>query len=310
MDLTECGITSHVRELKRELLAVMGASADCASHAQTPCARNLPQNVVGVGYGVRQGAATDEVAVRVYVRRKLPTAALRPSDRVPPTVNGIATDVIAVGDVRALMLCGSPCGHRASEMGTIGCLVRNPEAPGGECILSNHHVLGAVNEAVPGHPIFTLDNGGHSSAIARLAEFERIDFTGINHIDAAIAEVLVRGAISPEIVGIGSVRQPSAEAALNQRVRKHGSATRLTDGKVVDIAADIDVRYGSRTAVFVNQIGIEGMGSAFARGGDSGSLVVDATTRRALALLFAGGERTAFANPIGAVLDRFSVEIL
>jgi hypothetical protein len=45
-------------------------------------------------------------------------------------------------------------------------------------------------------------------------------------------------------------------------------------------------------------------------GGDSGALVVDAVTPKPVALLFAGGSGVAFANPIEAVLARFSVEIL
>jgi hypothetical protein len=49
---------------------------------------------------------------------------------------------------------------------------------------------------------------------------------------------------------------------------------------------------------------------AFSDGGDSGSLVVDAVTRRAVALLFAGGSGSTFASPIEPVLARFGVEIV
>lgn len=303
MPLAKCETTGHIGELKRDLIAVLSSASDISI-------RDLPRNVVGVGYGVRQGATMSAPAVRVYVRRKLPNAALRRSERIPPAVNGTATDVIEIGDVRALVLCGSPCSHHASEIGTVGCLVRRPKVSDAAYILSNHHVLGVVNQAIPGDPVFTFDDAGRSSVIARLTEFEPINFEGLNHIDAAIAEVTGKDAVSPGIIGIGNVRPSPVVASLNQRVRKHGSATYLTDGRVVDVAADINVRYGSRTAVFVNQVGIDGVGGAFALGGDSGSLVVDATTRRALALLFAGGARTAFANPIGAVLARFSAEIV
>jgi hypothetical protein len=99
-------------------------------------------------------------------------------------------------------------------------------------------------------------------------------------------------------------------AALYQSVRKHGRTTLHTIGVIMDLAADILVRYDKRVASFRDQIAIIGAGGAFGSGGDSGSLVVDAVTRRPVALLFAGGLGNAFANPIAPVLDRFDVAIL
>jgi hypothetical protein len=49
---------------------------------------------------------------------------------------------------------------------------------------------------------------------------------------------------------------------------------------------------------------------AFSDFGDSGSLVVDAVSKGAVALLFAGGGGTTFAAPIGPVLHRFGVEVI
>lgn len=146
--------------------------------------------------------------------------------------------------------------------------------------------------------------------MAKLDEFEPIDFAGVNRIDAAVAMVIDSTSVDPDIIAIGTVNPTPAETALNQRVRKYGSTTGLTSGEVVDIAADIVVRYGSRTAVFEDQIGVEGVDGAFALEGDSGSLIVDAATPKALALLFAGGDRVSFANPIGTVLARFSAEFV
>lgn len=50
-------------------------------------------NVVGVGIGERNGAAV----IRVMVSKKLPTDRLRPEQRVPQILDGIATEVVEVG---------------------------------------------------------------------------------------------------------------------------------------------------------------------------------------------------------------------
>lgn len=106
------------------------------------------------------------------------------------------------------------------------------------------------------------------------------------------------------------MQQPTMPAALYQSVRKHGRTTRHTIGIIMDLAADIRVRFDTNFASFEDQIAAIGAGGQFGSGGDSGSLVVDAVTRRPVALLFAGGLDTTFANPITPVLDRFDVEIM
>jgi hypothetical protein len=68
---------------------------------------------------------------------------------------------------------------------------------------------------------------------------------------------------------------------------------------------------------FDDQIEIEGSGSGpFSQGGDSGSLIVNAT-RQGVALLFAGGDQggsngqgLTYANPIATVLDRLKIDLL
>jgi hypothetical protein len=55
-------------------------------------------NLIGIGFGAKesQGAFTGDLAVRIYVKRKVASGRLSPGDRVPATVNGIVTDVIAI----------------------------------------------------------------------------------------------------------------------------------------------------------------------------------------------------------------------
>lgn len=60
-------------------------------------------NVVGVGVGLRQrgGLRTDEVALVVLVRQKVPGHQLAPEDRIPRLLDGVPVDVQEVGEMRA-----------------------------------------------------------------------------------------------------------------------------------------------------------------------------------------------------------------
>jgi hypothetical protein len=102
-------------------------------------------------------------------------------------------------------------------------------------------------------------------------------------------------------------------------VAKLGRTTGLTRGQVTAFELDnVVVGYDLGNLRFDNQVEIEGAArdAPFSRGGDSGSLIVDAD-RRAVALLFAGsdvggsnGQGLTFANPVRAVLDALEVNLL
>ncbi len=309
------------RQYKSELLARMFEVSASAARAET-VGSMLPagSNVVGVGYGAKVTAGagvSDGPAVRVYVRAKVSAASLPKAEVVPREVNGLQTDVVQVGDVTALARptpCGVSVGHYATTAGTLGCLVRRRGSENGDrFILSNNHVLANSNEGKVGDPILEpgpIDGGDPDNPVAELSNFEPIDFSGPNAMDAAIARVLDSSDVEPEILGIGRVQQPAMPAALYQSVRKRGRTTLHTIGVVMDLAADINVRFGRHTVSFEDQLAVTGVGGQFSSGGDSGSLVVDAVTRRPVALLIAGGLDTTFANQIGPILDRFGAEIL
>jgi hypothetical protein len=102
-------------------------------------------------------------------------------------------------------------------------------------------------------------------------------------------------------------------------VAKLGRTTGLTRGRVTAFELDnVVVGFDLGNLRFDNQVEIEGAAEdkPFSRGGDSGSLIVDAD-RRAVALLFAGsdvggsnGLGLTFANPIRAVLDALEVHLM
>ncbi len=147
-------------------------------------------NVVGVGVGekVSHGKSTGELSVVILVRQKVPLVGLEPQAVVPREVDGIRTDVLEVGDVRAQQARtdrwrpapgGVSIGHYKITAGTFGCVVRD-RSSGDRLILSNNHVLANSNDASPGDPILQpgAADGGQDGpdTIARLERFCPIQF--------------------------------------------------------------------------------------------------------------------------------------
>ena len=279
-------------------------------------------NIIGWGIGAKttdETVLSDENVVRVYVRELL-------SDQVIPEQFGaLSTDVIEVGEITADQRrkrhrpapCGVSVGHPAITVGTLGCLVKKGE---NHYILSNNHVLANSNAATEGDRVIqpgSRDDGtSPDDEIATLQDYQRIDFTGRpNHIDAAIALVGDRSQtiVLPEIMEIGIPRTAPRDATFDQTVRKHGRTTGHTVGVVVDISMDIWVNFHGRSAWFEDQIVVKSNDSnPFSRGGDSGSLIVDAGTCEPVGLLFASSRQAALtiANPIDLVLQRYGVTIV
>ena len=143
-------------------------------------------NVVatGVGYKVSNGLRTDELCIVCSVTEKMSLARLRAEDIVPQVINGIPTDIIQTGRIRALRTSrrrpapgGVSIGHVAITAGTLGCLVLKD---GELVILSNNHVLANSNDATLGDSILQPGpiDGGKSpgDVIATLYDFVPINF--------------------------------------------------------------------------------------------------------------------------------------
>jgi hypothetical protein len=90
---------------------------------------------------------------------------------------------------------------------------------------------------------------------------------------------------------------------------KMGRTTGLTYGTVQSTNVTIKVDFDGQTAVFTDQIYIKGNAGDFLQAGDSGSLLVTKDGAHPVGLLFAGGEGSAFANPIKPILDYFGVTL-
>lgn len=148
------------------------------------------QNVIatGIGYKTSAGQKSTTLCIVCSVEQKLPRAQLSSTDLVPTQVDGISTDVVETGRIRALNTHtqrhrpapgGVSIGHRDITAGTLGCIVKKN---GQRVILSNNHVLANSNAAQIGDPI--LQPGPHDGGkfpddhIANLLEFIPISLSG------------------------------------------------------------------------------------------------------------------------------------
>ncbi len=240
---------------------------------------------------------------------------------VPKEINGMSTQIEIVGVIRAsayntrgkyrpVVPAGVSIGNgRENSAGTIGAVVmRN----GIRYLLSNNHVLARQNHARIGEQIVQpgrADTRGiPTEAIAILSDYKPVSFTQNNNIDAAIARYtgyhsysVVQQAFSPS--------QVITTAKAGQSVMKMGRTTGLTYGTVQSTNVTIRVEFDGQTAIFTNQIFVKGNAGDFLQSGDSGSLLVTKDGAQPVGLLFAGGEGSAFANPIKPVLDYFGVTL-
>jgi hypothetical protein len=296
------------------------------------------KNVISVGVGKRQtgGEYTEELCIVVGVSKKVPVNKLWRRDLVPTWIDGCRTDVIELGDIRALARTdrvrpapgGVSVGHEAITAGTLGCLVTRDDET---FILSNNHVLANSNDAAIGDPILQPgphDGGATEDEIGTLEDFITIGFGGgggfldflkmimcllfgmfceeskTNYVDAAIARPHHNSLVVPEIVDIG-VPTGWAPVDVDERIKKSGRTTELTQGTVLQVDATVQVQYGAgQIATFEDQI-IAGPMSA---GGDSGSAVLN-LDNKVVGLLFAGSDQTTILNPIERVMQELNITI-
>jgi hypothetical protein len=403
-------------------------STDQAFQAQALVQNDLlaKSNVVGVAVGFKEseGVVTDEISVVVLVEQKKPLAALTPQDIVPKEIDGMRTDVVEVGVLRAfqggraryrpVIPSGVSMGHFKVTAGTLGAVVRDRNT-GERFLLSNNHVFANSNDAMIGDAVLQpapMDGGQNpADLVARLEKYVRLRYIddpsdtgdiivggtnpptpppplpptplppsplppvppappppppatnggcldlivgfvnllasitgserrvatqslaqaasaqnvsmpglvqapaiskGIaqaapdNLVDCALARPLDPAMFSDDIRDIGMVSGTKA-AALGMRVRKSGRTTEQTEGNITLLNATVNISYntiaGVKTARFVGQVITQSM----SQGGDSGSLILDASDNRAVGLLFAGSNLATIFNPIDNVLRILNV---
>jgi hypothetical protein len=148
-------------------------------------------NVVGVGIGYKNqnGVKTGTLSLVILVRQKLPPTALSAESMIPARFDAVETDVMEVGELRALQARtdrwrpapgGVSIGHYQITAGTLGVVVRE-RTSGARMILSNNHVMANSNNANLGDPILQPGpaDGGQlgSDTIAHLERFQPISYS-------------------------------------------------------------------------------------------------------------------------------------
>lgn len=169
---------------------------------------------VGVGYKTTAGKQTDQLAIVCSVSTKQAKARMNEENLIPQIIDGIATDVVPTGVIRALQdptqryrpaPGGVSIGHFNITAGTLGCLV---EKNGKQYILSNNHVLANSNDAQPGDAILQPGpyDGGQtgSDQIAVLSEFVPITFQGEGGADPCGLAGAVSGVLNAAAAMVGS----------------------------------------------------------------------------------------------------------
>lgn len=295
------------------------------------------ENVVGVGVGekVVDGKYTGVMAVKLLVRFKYGENQISSEHRLPSIFNGFPTDVEEVGTFRRFEAvpaaevfpdprtridpappgCSIGFQDPANQFvmaGTFGALVVRGEQ---QFILSNNHVLADENNLPTGSAIFQpgfLDAGNppNNDQIGQLAQFVELQAGSPNSVDAAIAAVSNPALVTNSILRIGPP-QGNAAAQRDMVVEKFGRTTGYTVGRVTSVNTDVIVEYNVGELVFQRQIIIKGLNNqAFSAAGDSGSLIVERSTGRAVGLLFAGSSTNTIANHIEDVLHELNVELV
>jgi hypothetical protein len=333
---------SSVRDLKKVLAETVLASLSEPTKEATSLA--LPAGLIDrtagplrtIALGITSPRANEfRLAVR-YQRPELETS--KELEQIRKKAKG-EVDVRYIGRVTKLaeppwprrryrpLKLGTSIGHFQITAGTLGAVVRD-KTDGAPLLLSNNHVLANENKAKIGDAVLqpAAFDGGTDPAdcVATLAKVVKLKKTGVNFVDcAAAAPVQGVEADALTIHGLGKLAGLGPDFLdSGSTVTKLGRTTGLTRGRVRAFELDnVAVGFGQENSrynlLFNNQIEIEGEGTdPFARGGDSGSLIV-ADDLRAVGLLFAvgdtggqNGKGLTYASPIRAVLDALGVQLL
>ncbi len=307
------------------------------------------RNVVSCGLGMKKvdGQDTGEPCIIIGVQQKIAKGNLKKKDIIPKEIDGIKTDVIELGKIKALQgrtergrpsPCGVSAGHVDITAGTLGCLVTRD---GETYMLSNNHVFANSNEAEKGDSILQpgrIDGGGDTDQIGTLSDYVVLDF-GQEIFEAPhwgnlewLRKLLcsIFGMFCGGNVGDGINRVDAAIAAPLGPEMVHASIMEIgppTGSAEAHVGTPVK-KHGRTTGFTQGEILQEdltvqveyGKGKVatfedqllagdMSAGGDSGSAVLN-NDNKVVGLLFAGSEAYTIINPIQHVLSDLSIEIL
>jgi hypothetical protein len=253
----------------------------------------------GVGFKIKDGKITDEVAIIIFVRAKPSIQALAEQqiEPVPKEIEGYKTDIINVplgfvprvsrllitaampDDLRHRPFSGGMAIINATGVpgtGTLGLIVQKSTSSADKLyLITNNHV--AANEdlegqeppaARTGDPI--IQPGAHGGGqvpqdiIAKLDDWNRLKPSGpgnVNFYDFAMAEIVNESMSDAKAYEIMDIGPVKGMEDINlgDKVMKRGRTTRKTTGRVVAVAVETTVDYQGFPCNFIDQVVITGI---------------------------------------------------
>lgn len=294
--------------------------------------RNLvigQDNIVGMGIAEKwtENKKTGKLALVFYVNKKIPLTKLKASQLIPQTVpesisgpRAIPIDVVAIGKLslelplvtRTPLQPGYSIGHRDATAGTLGAVV----SKGGHYyLLSNSHVLAKGGVAKKGDPILypgAYDGGkfpeDQVGTLEKWVPFKKAgDYS--NLADAAIARPNARGlSMLDAAIKNWGLPKGTIKPKRGMKILKVGRTTGKTVGEIRDVhfRTELTYDYGVGKIGFKEQV----LCTRYTAGGDSGSLVIDQLSGKAVGLHFSGSEHGSVFNPIDEVLTALGVTLV
>lgn len=183
----------------------------------------------------------------------------------------------------------------------------SPDVAGGCSVRSPPHV--GTTRMFQSSGCATTSSGTHAGT---LAAFTQLTPNSWQVADAAVAQLVV--AASAVQMGLGAVGSATPVApTLGMVVVKSSATTSLAVGQVVGINGNVRVWYGTDDGVsngaypvlFRDQVICVGLAPSveFSLGGDSGGVIFEASTMRAVSLNFAGAPGISISSPMSVVLS-------
>ena len=194
---------------------------------------------------------------------------------------------------------------RRGGSGTFGCVVLKD---GKKKILSNNHVLALMDEGKIGDDIYQPSLGDN---IATLESFVHTALPpAVNTVDCALAapkkeEDIVPGIIIDKDYEPYIIPEGVMDAYAGQRVKKCGARSGYTTGSVISVGSIMDLAHHKGNYRFEDIILLSKMVSP----GDSGSLLMDENSNKAVGLIFAGSDVISVACKIQNVLAELKCEL-
>ncbi|MFP2925679.1 trypsin-like peptidase domain-containing protein [Pyxidicoccus sp. 3LG] len=260
---------------------------------------------VSIGYKVVGDQRTDELAIVVHVSNKVAEEQLAPEERIPRSIQGVSTDVIAhpqpgaqADSSRYRPLKGGCQLEFRDWNGTLGAIVKR-QSDGVFCLLTNQHVL--PSDGTVYQP--STQSGNEIADVANHVLSKKVDGAiaklraGVNWTNWVLGAGAIQGTYTVSINDITGLGYP---------VQKYGRTTGWTHGRVTQLHYSGKRKDGWE---FEDQLFISSDGGAFSSPGDSGSVAVDGQGR-IVGLLWGGTGTDSIASPIADVESELEVKVV